>query len=102
MNNARFLVLHNGDEVILTLRPGQSLSWKAFETTEEGWDLTFSEWSYRDGMLHFEQGSDGTDCDGRLRTFVVLVAVVPASGAMPHWDEVDSGRQDFAAEAAGY
>lgn len=102
MNNARFTVLHSGSEVVLTLRPEQSLSWDHYENHDEGWSSTWTIWRYRDGKLQLEQATDGTDCDGRLSTHVELVAVVPASGAFPHWDEVNSGQRDYAAEAAGY
>jgi len=102
LKNARFSVDHAGSAVILTLRPGQSLSWGHYYNHEEGWSSEGCTWRYRDGKLHVEHDTDGTDCDGRLSTHVELVADVPASGAFPHWDEVNSGQRDYAAEAAGY
>ena len=100
---ARFAVDDQND-VMLTLRDGQSLSWGYGHATDEGWTSIGYLWTLRGGELACEIVSDGSDCDGRLTTCTLLSArleEIPAS-RWPNWHVVDERQRDQFAEAMGY
>jgi hypothetical protein len=102
--NARFKEWANGCEVILTLRPGQSLNWETGGADEEGWSHTGVTWRLDGGMIRREITNDASDCDGRLTSEYDQVARIESidSERRPNWCEVNSTQHDYAAEAAGY
>ena len=100
---ARFAVDDQND-VMLTLRDGQSLSWQYGEATDEGWTAVGYLWTLRGGNLYCEIVNDGCDCDGRLTQCAQLWArleEIPAS-RWPNWTVVDQHQSDQFAEAMGY
>lgn len=64
--NARFYVWENGQDIKITLRPGESVSWSSGGATDEGWSRDYETWSFDGTFVYNESISDGVDCDGRL------------------------------------
>jgi len=109
--NARFWTYHRGSFVKLTLKPDQALHHHRGGPTEEGWWSASFVVSHEGDHVRIEHTSDGCDCDGRLTTGADLVcpldrlAAKPCSRGwpwVPDWQEEDSYRRDYQAEAAGY
>jgi hypothetical protein len=108
--NARFWDYVNTSRVKLTLRPGQALTWSKWERTDEGWSSEGCTWSHDGAGVRCQYGSDGVDCDGRLRQGGELYAPLAALHAgrtvddvtYPAWEKVESWQRDYRAEAAGY
>ena len=111
--NARFEILAHGEQVTLTLRPGQSLSWGTWARTDEGWSSEFATWEFDGEYVTRDCGTDGRDCDGRLSSAHVARCHVSRLRAhsydidgviyhAPDWDTVEHSQRDYAAEAAGY
>lgn len=117
MNNCRFQVFINGDDVTLTLRPGQTLEHYQGGPTDEGWSSVWHSWTLSDDgrELTREYVSDGCDCDGRLTSGGIDYADAnPATFTRgydpykdrpqrwPYWLEESHSRRDYQAEAAGF
>lgn len=115
--NARFNVLIHGEQVPITLKPGQTLSWGAAWRHEEGWSSVSYVWSFDGEYVTQDYATDGRDCDGRLSTESVTECHVHhlrahtytlnhADGERtyyaPKWETVRSGQRDYSAEAMGY
>ena len=108
--NARFWDYVNNNPVKLTLRPGQSRSWGKWERTDEGWSSEGYTWSHEGDGVRCQYGSDGMDCDGRLRRGLAVFAPLAKlrarqatdGPAVPAWEDAESWQRDYAAEAAGY
>lgn len=108
--NARFWTYVNKGPVKLTLRFGQSLTWSKWERTDEGWSSEGYTWTHEEQGVRRQWGSDGVDCDGRLRQGGELYAPLAALHAgrtvddvtYPAWEKVESWQRDYQAEAAGY
>jgi len=116
--NARFWTWENDGWVKLTLRPGQSLTYVAGGTHDEGWSRDYTEWRHDGNVVVCEYESDGADCDGRFQHGGVLecsldsLATVPAyeggtfAGVVitrPDWQKAGfDWQRDHTAEAAGY
>lgn len=117
--NARFWTFENGDYVKITLSPGQELSWGKRWSHEEGWSSEFTTWSYEQGHVIQESGTDGVDCDGRLSTWHVTYCKVEDLKTreawrgwddrlqgpglpVPAWSDSKSSQRDYSAEAMGY
>ena len=68
--NARLKVDINSGEVIITLKPGQSVSHSTSEETDEGYAWQGTTWTYDadDGVAIREWGYGGRDCDGATST----------------------------------
>lgn len=77
---ARFKERINGSDVVVELKPGQSLRWGEVDDTDEGWSSTTMEWEYStetdDGLVFCTITNDGVDCDGRLTDTRVYVCSV--------------------------
>ena len=117
MKNCRFLVFINGDDVKLTLRPGQTLHHYQGGPTEEGWSSYAESWylSSDSQVLTRESVSDGVDCDGRLTRYSTDYADADPDtfhsghdpyktrpALFPYWKEGESSQRDQYAELAGY
>jgi hypothetical protein len=110
IQNARFWVYLNGNPVKLTLRPGQTLLWSRCWRTDEGWDAEARHWSHDGDKIRLDWCTDGVDCDGRLREGGELSAALAhlhdgreVDGiTYPEWQQRDTWRRDYQAEAAGY
>ena len=117
MRNCRFLVFINGDDVKLTLRPGQTLEHFQGGATDEGWSSEFESWTLSDDgdELRREYVTDGSDCDGRLSHYATAYASTDPDSfhaghdpykqrpaLFPYWTEASREQRDYAAEAAGY
>lgn len=110
--NARFMVWANGDNVPITLRPGQSLSWSGGGPCDEGYSNTgfTAELDASTGIVYLENWYDARDCDGRVtseRRLQCHVMRLKASKngyghPFPDWQDVDHSQRDYSAEAAGY
>lgn len=108
--NARFWDYLNNGRVKITLRPGQSLTWSKWYRTDEGWSSEGCTWSHEGDGVRCQYGTDGVDCDGRLRQGGELFAPLAdlRTGETvdgipyPAWEEIESWQRDYAAEAAGY
>ena len=80
------------------------------ERTDEGWSSEGCTWSHDGAGVRCQYGSDGVDCDGRLRRGGELYAPLAALHAgrtvddvtYPAWEKVESWQRDYQAEAAGY
>ena len=111
----------DGGFIRLTLRPGQSLTWCRYRTTDEGWSLEMTTWTHdeREGLVIQNHATDGVDCDGRLyraSTWVCPIADLAAEqpndycldnynclGIMlPAWVEENAWQRDYEAEKVGY
>lgn len=110
---ARFWDLVNGSPVRITLRPDQSLSWSQRSATDEGWSAEFCTWTFENGRVIAECGTDGVDCDGRMSHFTTVECrvfrlnkglrdTVCADVTYPAWQSVDESQRDYSAEAMGY
>ena len=126
LHNARIWIWENDGLVKLTLKPGQSLTWRTFCRHDEGWSSRGATWEWDGEVLTEQSGSDGTDCDGRLSTasesfcaFDKLRAVqaydwhdfdyplpqikLPVDGVFfPEWTRGKQSQRDYAAEAMNY
>lgn len=115
--NCRFMAFVNGDDVTLTLKPGQSLHHYQRGSTDEGWSSSAESWTLSsDGrLLKRENESDGRDCDGRLQRYSTSYADSnPATfhagydpykdrpAMFPYWTEGQSYQRDHFAEAMNY
>ena len=111
--NCRFWEHINGDHVKLTLRPGQTLDWGRYESTEEGWSLQGETWSLSADSLAItrESVSDGTDCDGRISSGHTAIASADQftftdcyqfAGKRPDWQPDEDWQRDYSAEAMNY
>jgi hypothetical protein len=111
--NARFWVFVNGNDVKLTLKPGQGLQWGKSWRHDEGWSSEDYYWRYpKDGGVIFRShGTDGTDCDGRMSTIhesfcfpedLQAHFVDEDTPMLPKWERINSRQRDYQAERAGY
>lgn len=111
--NARFWTYLNGHPVKLSLRPGQSLSWRKSWRTDEGWDSEACTWPHKGAgvaIRWIRPPTDNMDCDGCLREdsggfspLDRLHAGREVDGiTFPAWEISEGWRLDEAAEADGY
>jgi len=100
--NARFVIFMNLDDVVLTLRPGQSLCWHSSGLTDEGWSSETEEWRHEGTHLECTCIEDGQDCDGRLTVSKEFKAMLPGPDHTVRWHESKSEVYDQFAQAAGY
>ena len=96
--------------VRLKLRAGELLRVGHRGADEEGWSSRCEGWKVEDGTIHNTVATDGVDCDGRMSTHTEYTCDVADRHAelndfgylVPAWETAESGRRDYAAEAAGY
>lgn len=104
--NARFQVFLNGQEVKITLRPGEATGWRTARMTEEGWESEDRYWHHQGDRVVSEIATDGVDCDGRLSSYYRCSCPVERlrSGyeGFPDWEKEEAGQRDYFAEAMGY
>jgi len=104
--NCRFRAHFNGCSVIITIRPGQTLSHGQFYRHEEGWTSQSTVYSLSDDgtELTRECTDDGTDCDGRLTRYYDCQADAYRldNSRWPHWIDLKSSQRDQFAELANY
>ena len=67
---ARFKESINGSDVVIDLRPGQTLTHVKYEPTDEGWDRTVHTWHYDadSKVITVNYFNEGRDCDGYMST----------------------------------
>lgn len=118
----RFWTYENGGAVRIKLPLGRTLAHSSWARTEEGWSSEWVRWTLMtsdvgaDYVLQ-EWGSDGVDCDGRLRTggeSMCPVADLEAGYfdetgfldeerlSYPKWQNAKRWQRDESAEAMGY
>ena len=113
MRNARFWIMGPGSSPVkLTLKHGQRIQWGHAWHNGEGWSSEHMTLEYLEGMVYREDGTDGTDCDGRLSTFTETVCELENLAAnnggfeddppFPAWERVQANQRDYTAEAMGY
>jgi hypothetical protein len=66
IKNVRFWAYVNGCAVRITLKPGQSIEHSEGGPCEEGYAYSGETWSYEDGIVTRQWGTDARDCDGRF------------------------------------
>ena len=105
----RFKEFINGGEVTLAIKPGQKLHHTTGGQTEEGFDVTYTQWELSDDglSLTLEATRRAKDCDGRVDWYTDLIAVGTKENGFPDWrepliDAIDYHQRDYSAEAAGY
>ena len=110
-NKVRFWQMVNGDDVLITLKRGQTLSHYARRSHEEGWSSEGYTWEFpAEGDVIYRQAfSDGVDCDGRMTRenfcncpISMLTAHEYDGKGYPKWELDKAGQRDYSAEAMGY
>jgi hypothetical protein len=68
MKNVRFWFYAHCDPVKITLRPGQSLTYRECHRTEEGWSGSTDTFIYDEGTKRVFNvwTTEGRDCDGHI------------------------------------
>ena len=125
----RFWIYHNGSNVRLSLKVGDTVTLTSGGPTDEGWDWQQDVY-YIDqerGILICEHAYDGVDCDGRLsggsdhyaqldelavnlKPWIEMRKPTPLQRHeldtrpvyYPIWQSIDTWRRDHQAEAAGF
>ena len=100
--NARFKVWTDTSTAVLTLKAGESRHHSFGGLTDEGYDVTHSQYSYDGKHLYLEQMRRASDCDGPLTQWREMVAELPDSGDWPKWETEKAGQRDVFAESMGY
>lgn len=118
--NARFWIRHDGSWVKLTLAPGDVLEHASSQATEEGYSSSYTCLEFDGETVTRTIHTRERDCDGMHTDSCELVCPLaylashppydtadptycPTPGALlPSWEEQDSRRRDYYAEAAGY
>jgi len=127
---ARFWFLHpcTCEWVKITLKPGQSLSWHHFQTTDEGFSEKSIELRYlcnwNPPVVKAEEFNRSRDCDGVMHNGFEVFSLIDELSAedrpiefwnrktntldverwirVPNWKKLREYQRDFTAEAAGY
>ena len=73
---ARFQDSINGGDVVVELKPGQTLRHHYFEYNDEGWNRTIIEWQYHGQTVTRTHFNEGRDCDGYLSSHFVQLCPV--------------------------
>jgi hypothetical protein len=68
---ARFKESINGSDVVIELRPGQTLTHVKYKPTDEGWDRTVHSWFYDADtkIITATYFNEGRDCDGYMSSY---------------------------------
>ena len=107
--NVRLHEWINGDEVVLTLSPGQRLTWRSGGPTDEGYSYQDHVWAYDkdEGVIYWEVHEMSRDCDGPHEWH--SECCLPVLEVVPHTCPRDLPRigvaqwqRDVYAEMAGY
>lgn len=103
---------YTASPVKITLSPGQKLTYKKYETDDEGWILKNITWEYIDNILICVIYTDGVDCDGRLSSIQAFSCEIEDlfSGGVneelnikyPKWNLLNCSQRDYSAESMGY
>ncbi len=115
ISTARFWIYDskNDSHVKLSLKAGQSVEFFNSHNTDEGWNSSFTRYTFDGGSVLRETETDGCDCDGRLSRSYVGVSHYwqlkahsyegcPSDVRLPKWDDVEARQRDYSAEAMGY
>lgn len=92
-----------GNEVRITLHPGQTINHYSCRPADEGSVHTLLSYDL-DGFLHVTIHKEGTDCDGRSsRTVSAEANIIDCTeDGKPIWCTPSYSQRDYTAEAAGY
>ncbi len=110
MRNIKFRTLVHGrygepSDVVIRMRPGQSLGHDHFESHDEGWSAETVVWTcFEDGTLRGAIWCDGCDCDGRLSSSHESLwdGVTLNDYGYPDWQPISSSQRDYTAESMNY
>ena len=62
----RFKDYVNGGDVVIELKPNQTLRHHQYQPTDEGYDRTIIEWTYDGQQVTRTYFNEGSDCDGYM------------------------------------
>lgn len=112
-----FVFWFDGAARRVSLLDGESASFQAHKTHDEGWRSDSACLTREGHVVRLDFYSDGRDCDGRSSSHAVSVcrkddlrAVAPYRymgerkdrNRYPRWTSVDASQRDYSAEAMGY
>lgn len=110
--NVRLHEYINNGEVVITLKPGKTLTYYSGGPHEEGYSRSEEEWEYDDveDIIIYQHWTQSRDCDGRLDHYTKMALRVedvvphtcPAELPWRYISGISGCQRDYNAEAMGY